>query len=89
MSKPITKELEMKKIKMTKEQKKEFKHIIRQRAIAREAFSRASEMCHDTETRLWKKIYKTWPNAASLEHPDRGDWIVGVCSDDEKEPVIK
>ena len=77
----------MKKIKMTKEQKKDFKDLIRQRAIAREAFSRASEMCHDTETRLWNKIRKVWPGASKIEHPPSGDWMVTVCEKDKKESV--
>ena len=76
----------MKKIKMTKEQKKDFKELLRLRSIAREAFSRASEMCHDTEERLWKKVWKIWPDASHIDHPDRGDWTVSVYEKYEKKP---
>ena len=79
----------MNKIKMTKEQKKGFEVLVRERAIARCAFSQASEMCHDTEARLWKKVQKIWSNATHMEYPLSGDWTVTVCEKDEKKPVIK
>jgi hypothetical protein len=86
VSKPITKELEMKKIKMTKEQKEQFKHLIRERGIARLGCKTASELFYETEDMLWKRLRKIWPTVKEIHHPERGDWTVTVCSEDEKKP---
>lgn len=72
----------MERIKLSKDEKKSLDGLVERRKVARAAFIEASQMIHDTERVLWKKIKELWSDAHYLEYPTEGDWFVVI---DKKE----